>query len=225
MVIDAGHQAKGDPSLEPIGPGSRTKKPKVASGTSGVATHVDESVINLRVALKLRSVLEARGIKVVMVRTKQKVNIANSERAKIANRANAALMVRLHCDSAGSSVSGILTETPAKSWYPAHPIVDSSAKAAGYIQQAMLAETGAKDRLVNALRAEIGARVSDPRVVGWSFENEYDGIVPPDEIATILSMTVPRPAAKVALIDQACNVIYGGNLAAMAAAWAPSTTR
>ena len=57
-------------------------------------------------------------------------------------------------------------------------------------------ETGVKDQLVNALKAEMGARVSDPRIVGWSFENEYDGIVPPEEIRTILSMTVPRPAGQ-----------------------------
>ena len=146
VVIDAGHQEQGNPGLEPEGPGSSTEKPKVESGASGVATHVDESVRNLQVALVLHKVLEARGVKVVMVRTTQKVDIPNSQRAQIANNAHAALFIRLHCDSGPSSLTGILTLRPGHDWYPAHPIVARSSVAATMIHSATLAATGAGNR-------------------------------------------------------------------------------
>jgi len=118
VVIDAGHQAKADLRLEPIGPGSKKKKPRVAGGTSGIVTHNRESAINLQVALKLRTALRKKGVKVVMIRTKQKVNISNSSRAKIANAAGADLCVRIHCDgSTNHKIHGLLVVVPAKnSW-------------------------------------------------------------------------------------------------------------
>ena len=146
VVIDAGHQGTGNPALEPMGPGSSTKKPKVESGASGVATHVDESKRNLQVALALQKALASRGVKVVMVRTSQNVNIPNSKRAQIANNAHAALFIRLHCDSAGSSTHGILTLRPAKNWYKGIDMVSPSKVAASDIHKAALAATGAYDR-------------------------------------------------------------------------------
>lgn len=146
VVIDAGHQAKGNSALEPIGPGSSTRRAKVEGGASGVATHVDESKRNLQVALALQRTLQARGVKVVMVRTTQGVNIPNSKRAQMANNANAALFVRIHCDSAGSSTHGILTLRPAKNWYKGIDMVGPSKTAASDIHKATLASTGAYDR-------------------------------------------------------------------------------
>ena len=146
VVIDAGHQAKGDSSLEPIGPGSSQKKPKVAGGASGVVTHNPESLINLQVALKLKRDLESRGIKVVMIRETQDVNIANSQRAKIANDAHAALFIRLHCDgSKDQSQQGLSTLVPGTNAWTG-PIVSESKRAGGYVHRAVIAATGAKDR-------------------------------------------------------------------------------
>jgi N-acetylmuramoyl-L-alanine amidase len=146
VVIDAGHQGKGDMRLEPIGPGSKTKKPAVADGTAGVVTHLRESVINLRVALKLRTALQADGIKVIMIRTSENVDIANSQRAQIANKAHANLFIRLHCDGVNSSsVNGFLTLVPARNQWTG-PIVSTSARAGRDIHKATLATTGAHDR-------------------------------------------------------------------------------
>lgn len=145
VVIDAGHQGKANLKLEPIGPGSRLKKPAVAGGTSGVVTHKAESRINLQVALKLRKELEARGVKVIMIRTSQKVNIPNSRRAQIANAANADLLIRLHCDSAGSKTRGVLTLVPGKNKWTG-PIVKRSASAGSAVHKAVLSSTKAKNR-------------------------------------------------------------------------------
>ena len=151
VVIDAGHQGQGNSAVEPIGPGSSTMKPKVESGATGRYAPREESQVNLAVALKLRATLEARGVTVKMIRTSQNVNIPNSERAKMASAWHAALFIRLHCDGVGSSVSGILTEVPAKNWYPTHPIVAKSAVAGNLVQAAVLSATGAHDRGINAV--------------------------------------------------------------------------
>jgi N-acetylmuramoyl-L-alanine amidase len=145
VAIDAGHQAKANNKGEPIGPGSGTKKASVSSGASGVSTHKAESGINLAVAKKLKASLEARGVKVVMIRTSEKVNIPNSKRAKIANDAGADLLIRLHCDSAGSKTRGVLMLVPGKNRWTG-PIVKSSAGAGSAIRKAVLKATGAKSR-------------------------------------------------------------------------------
>ena len=145
VVIDAGHQGHGNSGLEPIGPGSSTKKPKVTSGTSGVVTHKDESLVNLQVAKRLQAQLQKRGVKVIMIRTSQNVNIPNSTRAKVANAAHADLIIHLHCDSAGASTKGLLVMVPAKNKWTG-PILSASTRAGKDIQAAALATTGAHNR-------------------------------------------------------------------------------
>ena len=110
IVIDPGHQAKGDNSKEPIGPGASQTKAKVTTGATGVATGQTESELNLKVAQKLQAALEQKGYTVIMTRTTQNVNMSNSERAKIANDANAGAFIRIHANAAdSSSVKGVLT--------------------------------------------------------------------------------------------------------------------
>lgn len=99
IVIDPGHQTKGDTSKEPIGPGATETKDKVTTGATGIVTKQKESELVLKVALMLEKELEKQGYTVIMTRTTNNVNISNSQRAKIANDANADAFIRLHADS------------------------------------------------------------------------------------------------------------------------------
>lgn len=116
VCIDAGHQARGNSSLEPNGPGSSTMKAKVTTGATGCVTGKTESQINLEVALKLQQALQNQGYTVIMCRTSQNVDISNAQRAEIANNNHVSAFIRLHCDSStSSSATGTLTLAPSTS--------------------------------------------------------------------------------------------------------------
>lgn len=110
ICIDAGHQAKANLEKEPIGPGAKTTKFKVTGGTSGLWTKQTEYSLALKVAKKLKKILKKRGYKVIMCRTKNDVNMSNSERAAIANEAKADAFIRIHANGAASkTVNGAMT--------------------------------------------------------------------------------------------------------------------
>ena len=55
-------------------------------------------------------------------------------------------------------------------------------------------DTSIQSQFLSALEAQIGGQTTDSRILGWSFQNEYDGIVPADEIQSILNMGATVPA-------------------------------
>jgi N-acetylmuramoyl-L-alanine amidase len=50
-------------------------------------------------AIRLQAELESRGVRVVMTKRSADENVSNEDRAATANRANADLFLRLHCDA------------------------------------------------------------------------------------------------------------------------------
>ncbi len=83
VVVDAGHGGPDAGMTGPIGPGKRIR----------------EKDITLAIARQLEKALEARGVEVVMTRTKDTL-IALSDRGKIANRERGDLFISIHVNAA-----------------------------------------------------------------------------------------------------------------------------
>lgn len=83
---------------------------EIGNGTS--SKYISELEANWRIAVKLKS--ELLGYHYQVVLTKANINqfVANRDRAMVANRVEADLLVRLHCD--GNSGSGLTIYYPAK---------------------------------------------------------------------------------------------------------------
>ena len=147
VAIDPGHQRTGDSSKEPIGPGASEMKAKVTTGATGVSTKQLESELNLKVSLQLKEELEKRGYTVIMTRTTQDVNLSNSQRAEIANNANADAFVRIHADSYDQeSVQGISTLCQTEKNKYNGNLAKQSYNLSKSIVDNMVKQTGAKNR-------------------------------------------------------------------------------
>ncbi len=147
IAIDAGHQKKGNNEKEPIGPGSKTRKAKVSSGTQGVSTKVPEYELNLVISKLVKEELSNRGYEVYMIREKNDVNLSNKERADLANKSNADVFIRIHADSStDSSITGASTLYPS----PDNPYVSQLSKKSKELSTAIIDalcdKTGAKNR-------------------------------------------------------------------------------
>ncbi len=148
VVVDAGHDQRGNSDTEPIGPGSSTRKIKDGGGTRGVVSGLTEAELNMRVAARLRSLLEGAGVRVVMTRTRTSgTSMGNIARARIANRANAGLFLRIHADgSTDPSARGSHTLYPAlrKGW--TDDVYTASKRAATTVQAELVRALGFPDR-------------------------------------------------------------------------------
>jgi N-acetylmuramoyl-L-alanine amidase len=186
VVIDPGHQQVADLALEPIGPGSPTRKYKVAGGATGHRSGPEYAAV-LDVSLRLRTMLQAVGVTVVMTRTSNRVDVPNSMRARIGNAAHADLVVRVHMNSAASPVpSGTQTLYPAGNRWVG-PIEASSHSAARLMEAAFTRVTG---------RSRFGGPPTDP------------GVVSTPDMAGFNYSTVPTIIVECGFLSNASEDVY-----------------
>ena len=147
IVIDPGHDSMANSDTEPIGPGSKTRKIKDGGGTRGAVTRTPEHVVTLQISKRLRTALTARGYCVTMTRDRATGrSMGNVARARIANRAKAALFVRVHADgSTNRSQHGSSMLYPAlrRGW--TDDVLPESKTAARLLQRALVRRLGSRD--------------------------------------------------------------------------------
>lgn len=147
VVIDPGHQRDQDTSEEPIGPGASETKPKVSSGTSGVASGLQEYELTLQVSKKLKKELKKRGYTVYMTRMTADVNISNAERAGYAKKMGADIFIRIHANgSEDHAVRGALSMAPSKKNPYAASLADKSQKLSRMVLDEYCRVTGMENR-------------------------------------------------------------------------------
>jgi N-acetylmuramoyl-L-alanine amidase len=167
LVVDPGHDLRANLQTEPIGPGSSIRKIKDGGGTKGVATGLREAELNLRVGLRLRSLLERADVRVVMTRTETAgTSMGNVARARIANRAGAVLFLRIHADgSEDPAARGTHTLHPAlrRGW--TDDVYAESKRAARVVQGELLKSLGFPDRGLQERSDFTGFNWSDVPVI------------------------------------------------------------
>ena len=167
VVIDPGHDLRANTQTEPIGPGSLERKIKDGGGTRGVVSGLREADLNLKVSLRLRALLRNAGVRVVMTRTRTAgTSMGNIARARIANRAGAALFLRIHADgSTDPTARGTHTLYPAlrRGW--TDDVYAESRRAAGIVQLDLRAALGFPDRGVQERSDFTGFNWADVPVI------------------------------------------------------------
>lgn len=146
VVLDPGHQSKGDSQLEPVGPGASAMGPRATVGGIGVATRIAEYELTRQIAAGLEDRLVAEGVKVVLTRTTNDVSVSEAQRAAKANEAKADLFVQIHLRSGVESEAvGVATQYPgANQWTKKR--VTASRSAAQAILRNMIVATDAANR-------------------------------------------------------------------------------
>lgn len=110
--------------------------------SAGTVQHgVAEVRVAWQVAQRLSAELRSRGYRVVLTKAREDELVRNADRARIANEAGAALMVRLHCDA--SAGSGFALYYPDRQGTvqgvtgPADSVIEQSRRAARAVHAGM----------------------------------------------------------------------------------------
>lgn len=106
IVIDPGCQAIENNEKESVGPGTWKWVSEDLVGAKSSISDKNEYEINLAVALKVKELLNDK-YDVKLTRTTNDINMANSDRAMIANTLNADLYISIHASSPDADASGI----------------------------------------------------------------------------------------------------------------------
>ncbi len=126
VVVDAGH-------------GGRDPGTTLTLGTQ----RVSEKTVALAVSLKLRDALVARGITVVMTRTRDTL-IALKDRGPIANRANGDLFVSVHVNAANPGWKNAGSARGFETYFLAEAKTEDEARVAAMENEAVKFETNAE---------------------------------------------------------------------------------
>jgi N-acetylmuramoyl-L-alanine amidase len=184
VTVDPGSQAIAAQS-EWSDPGM-TERVTADKDAKGVLTGNDEYLVDLDIALKVKSLLEKEGVKVVMTRKNSTVDLTNAMRADVANNASSDLLLSIHCNSSDDQMmKGIDTLYPAGEGYTV-PIHEKSKGAALFIQAQLVKACGVEDlgvlsrqdmpifnwSKVPAVQVEVGY-LSSPRDDSLLAEEQY----------------------------------------------------
>ena len=146
IVIDPGHASTSSTKTEPNAPVSSVMKVTESGGAKGSFMGTPEYLVNMNVARKLKPLLEAKGYRVVMTKTENSTFMGNIARAEVGNNENAALVIRIHCDSAdGSSTNGASMLVPAKVNAGTTAIADISGQYGKTILNTLVSDVGMKN--------------------------------------------------------------------------------
>ena len=156
IVIDAGHQTETrksnvwlSPYLDPSKDSSWVKNSLLTIGTDGSKTKIPEYKTTHEIAAKLKTALEALGYTVYLSHPDIEEQLSGSQRAMVANKNNADLMISLHCNSYDEDPrqSGAMALIP-KIWdgYPSERLAYLSRHAAIVILEEYSKATELKNR-------------------------------------------------------------------------------
>jgi N-acetylmuramoyl-L-alanine amidase len=147
IVIDPGHANRSNLEMEAHAPGSSVMKIKDGGGATGIDTKTPEYLINMKVSLQLRDLLQNKGYTVVMTKTDNSVSLGNIQRAEIGNIAKAALVLRIHADSSeNTTVSGASMLVPLPVNEGTSAIINESNRCGRIILNSLTSEVGMKNR-------------------------------------------------------------------------------
>ena len=124
---------------------------EVGIGTQG--KRVTEVGIAWLVALRVRDILTERGAKVLLTKNTERQMVTNRKRAEIANKFEAHLLLRLHCDAdAGTGIAVYYPDKQGKTRDgvvgPSSAVIATTAKMAVPFHKALIASLGT-DKLKN----------------------------------------------------------------------------
>ena len=165
---------------------------EVASGQN-VQNGTTEAHVDWVVASKLREILEEKGYEVVLTKSSEEELVTNRDRALVANRAGAALMLRLHCDaSAERGFAVYYPDRPGRAkdgtTGPGRAVIEESRRAARAVHAGMA--DGLKGALQdNGVRTDYQTKVG--REQGGALTGSIFSEVP---VVTIEMVTLSDPS-------------------------------
>jgi N-acetylmuramoyl-L-alanine amidase len=149
VVIDPGHSSIVNLATEPEAPDSKIMKIMEPGGGHGIITKTPEYVVNMAVAVKLRSLLQEKGYTVIMTKTQNSQMLGNIARAEVGNKAHADLVIRIHADgNNNSAVKGASMLVPANT-INTSPIYKSSKRYGQIVFNSLIKTVGMSNRGVN----------------------------------------------------------------------------